>query len=113
MKVVVAYIKPHRLSDVLLALHDIEALYGVSVSDIRGFGRGRAKNAPDRVREHDMDFVPRVRIETLCPDHVADQIITTIEKHAHTGLQGDGKIYAVNVDQAVRISTGERGESAA
>ena len=113
MKVVVAYIKPHRLSDVLLALHDIEALYGVSVSDIRGFGRGRAKNAPDRVREHDMDFVPRVRIETLCPDHVADQIITTIEKHAHTGLQGDGKIYAVKVDQAVRISTGERGESAA
>lgn len=113
MKVVVAYIKPHRLSDVLLALHDIEALYGVSVSDIRGFGRGRAKNAPDRVREHDMDFLPRVRIETLCPDHVADQIITTIEKHAHTGLQGDGKIYAVNVEQAVRISTGERGESAA
>lgn len=113
MKVVVAFIKPHRLTDVLLALHDIQALYGVSVSDIRGFGRGRAKDAPDRIQEHDMDFLPRVRLETLCPDHVADEVITTIEKHAHTGLQGDGKIYCVNVEEAVRISTGERGEAAA
>ena len=113
MKLVVAFIKPHRLSDVLLALHDIEALYGVSVSDIRGFGRGRAKTAPDRIREHEMDFVPRVRLETICPDHIAEVVISTIEKNAHTGLQGDGKIYAVNVADVVRISTGERGEAAA
>jgi nitrogen regulatory protein PII len=113
MKMVVAYIKPHRLSEVLLALHDIEALFGVSVSDIRGFGRGRAKNAPDRIREREMDFVPRIRLETICPDHIAAVVISTIEKNAHTGLQGDGKIYAVNVEEVVRISTGERGETAA
>ena len=113
MKVVVAFIKPHRLSEVLLALDDIDALYGVSVSDIRGFGRQRAKTASDRFQENDMDFVPRVRLETLCPDHAAADIIATIEKHAHTGLQGDGKIYCVTAEEAVRISTGERGEAAA
>jgi nitrogen regulatory protein P-II 1 len=113
MKLVVAFIKPHRLSEVLLALNDIDALYGVSVSDIRGFGRGRAKDAPDRIREHNMDFVPRVRLETICPNHVAGAVITTIEQNAHTGLQGDGKIYAVDVEEVVRISTGERGEVAA
>lgn len=113
MKLVVAFIKPHRLSEVLLALDDIDALYGVSVSDIRGFGRGKAKAAPDRIREDDMDFVPRVRLETICPSHIAETVISTIEKKAHTGLQGDGKIYAVDIQELVRISTGERGESAA
>jgi nitrogen regulatory protein PII len=113
MKLVVAFIKPHRLSEVLLALRDINALYGVSVSDIRGFGRGGAKGSPDRLREHDMDFVPRVRLETICPDHVAGTVVSTIETSAHTGLQGDGKIYSVDVSEIVRISTGERGENAA
>jgi len=112
MKLVTAFIKPQKLSDVTLALHEIEGLTGASVSDVRGFGRGRAKDAPDRVREEAGDFVPHVRLEIVCSDELVEQVVATIEENAHTGLRGDGKIYVWNVEQSVRISTGERGDAA-
>ena len=112
MKMITAFIKPHKLMDVTDALHGVEGLSGGSVSDVRGFGRGRAREAPDRVRYETLDYVPRVRVEVACPDELIDRVVTVIETASHTGLRGDGKIYVAPLDQAVRISTGERGDDA-
>jgi nitrogen regulatory protein P-II 1 len=112
MKAVLAYIKPHRLFEVSQALRKIEGLTGASVMEIRGFGRGRAQDAPDRKTVEWGDVVSRVRLEIVCPDDLVQEIISTIERSAHTGLRGDGKIYVWNVEEAIRISTGERGEAA-
>ncbi|MFQ5569511.1 MAG: P-II family nitrogen regulator [Rhodothermales bacterium] len=113
MKEIKAYIKPHKLSAVTLALHKVEGLTGMSVSDVRGFGRGRAKEAPHKVREDLVDFIPHVKLEIVCHDDLVDEIVETIREAAHTGLRGDGKIYVLStVEKAVRISTGERGLNA-
>ena len=113
MKLVTAYIKPHKLTDVTLALHDIAGLSGASISDVRGFGRGRAKGVPGTVVHDSLEYLPHVKIEVACTDEILDQVIATIEAGAHTGLRGDGKIYVSTLDEAVRISTGERGDTAA
>ena len=112
MKEVKAYIKPHKLSAVTRALRKIEGVTGVTVTEARGFGRGRARNAKDKIVEDFIDYVPCVRVEVICRDELVEDVVTAIEKAAHTGLKGDGKIYVIPVEQAVRISTGERGESA-
>jgi nitrogen regulatory protein P-II 1 len=112
MKEVRAYIKPHKLSRVTLALHKVEGLTGMSVSNVRGFGRGKAKDHPDRVTEDLVDFIPQVKIEIICGDELVEKIVATIEHAARTGLRGDGKIYVCEVMNAVRISTGEHGEKA-
>lgn len=108
MKIVVAYIKPHKLSGVVLALQEVEGLTGATFSEVRGFGRGRARSAPDRIQEEAGDFVPRVRVEVACADGLVDRVVKAIEKSAHTGLRGDGKILVYTLEKAVRISTGER-----
>ena len=112
MKEIKAYIKPHRLSQVTLALQKIAGLTGMSVTNVRGFGRTRAKDSTYRITEDAIDYVPHVRIEIVCGDELVEQIVSAIERAAHTGLRGDGKIYVSEVETAVRISTGERGESA-
>lgn len=112
MKMITAFIKPHKLMDVTDALHGVGGLSGGSVSEVRGFGRGRAREAPDRVRYETLDYVPGVRIEVACPDELVEHVVTVIEIASHTGLRGDGKIYVAPLDQAVRISTGERGDDA-
>ncbi len=113
MKEIKAFIKPHKLSDVTLALHRIEGLTGISVSETKGFGRGRAKDSPHSVQDDVVDYIPNVKIETVCHDDMVDRIVETIREAAHTGLRGDGKIYVLShIEDAVRISTGERGESA-
>ena len=112
MKHVIAYIKPHKLSDVTLALHRVEGLSGMSAADVRGFGRGRARDTPNTFSEGAADFVPRVRIEVVCRDEIVGEVVETIRREAHTGLRGDGKIYVLPVEGAVRISTGEYGEAA-
>ena len=112
MKEIKAYIKPHKLSQVTLALHKVAGLTGMSVSNILGFGRGRAEGVPHSIREDLVDFIPHVKIEIICSDELVQEIVTTIQREAHTGLRGDGKIYVATVDKAVRISTGEQGLSA-
>lgn len=112
MKKISAYIKPHRLSAVTLALHQVAGLSGMSVSNMRGFGRGRAKEAPHRIREDLVDFIASVKIEIVCHDDLVEEVVETIRREAHTGLRGDGKIYVAPIEDAVRISTGERGEAA-
>lgn len=112
MKEIKAYIKPHKLSSVTLALHKVEGLTGMSVTDVRGFGRGRAKDSPDRIIEDVVGFIPCVKLEIICEDHLAEAVVSTVQQTAHTGLRGDGKIYVSAMEKAVRISTGERGEAA-
>ncbi|MEN6437784.1 MAG: P-II family nitrogen regulator [Syntrophobacter sp.] len=112
MKEIKAYIKPHKLTNVTMNLQKIDGLTGVSISNVRGFGRSRAKNAPDKFSEDSIDLIPRIKIEIVCKNELVDLIVATIEKTAHTGLRGDGKIYVSDVDAAVRISTGEHGERA-
>lgn len=112
MKEIKAYIKPHKLSKVTLALHGVAGLTGMSVVDVRGFGRGKAKGAPHRIVEDLVDYIPHVKIEIVCKDELAEEIVGVIEREAHTGLKGDGKIYISEVQEAIRIQTGERGDAA-
>lgn len=95
-----------------LALHQVEGLTGLSVTNVQGFGRGRAKGAPQRIVDDLVEYMPRVKLEIVCRDELVEEVIAAIEKTAHTGLRGDGKIYVTPVEIAVRISTGERGEEA-
>ena len=112
MKKIVAYIKPHKLSKVSLALHGVEGLTGMSVMDVRGFGRGQAEDAHTSKTEDLLDFIPHIKIEISCRDALVDELVAVIETTAHTGLRGDGKIYISDLFDAVRIQTGERGELA-
>ena len=112
MKQIQAYIQPHKLAAVTRALHHVEGLTGASVLDVRGFGRGRAKDVPHRITEDLVDYVPHVKIEAVVEDAVVEEVVEAIRREAHTGLRGDGKIYVSPVEDAVRISTGERGDAA-
>jgi len=112
MKEIKAYIKPQMLSRVAMALHGIHGLSGLSVTKVQGFGRGRAKGQPHRIIESQVEYVPHVRVEVFCRDELADDVVRLIQENAHTGLRGDGKIYVSEVIEAVRISTGERGNEA-
>ena len=109
---ITAFIKRHKLDAVTLALHDIIDLSGASVSEVRGFGRGRAKDAPDKILYDALDYLPRVRLEIACSDDIVEDVVAAIEQNARTGLRGDGKIYVSEIGQAIRISTGERGSAA-
>ena len=112
MKEIKAYIKPHMLSKVTRALQKVEGLAGMSVTNVQGFGRGRAKGAPRGTDNDMLDYSQRMKIELVCKDQRVEEIVSLIEKTAHTGLRGDGKIFVSPVDMVVRISTGERGEMA-
>ena len=112
MKEIKAYIRPHKLSEVTLALHQVKGLSGMSVTDVRGFGHTRSVDAHHRIIDDLEDYAPHVKIEIVCQDELVEKIVSTIEKAAHTGLHGDGKIYVSDIENAIRISTGERGEQA-
>jgi nitrogen regulatory protein PII len=107
MKQIQAYIKKHKLNEVVRALRKVKSITGLSVINRRGFGRGWVM---DSITEQ--DSWTGVKIEIYCSDDVAEDVVTTIEQTAHTGLKGDGKIYVSSIEQAVRISTGERGDGA-
>ncbi len=112
MKEIKAYVKPHKLSQVTAALHKVEGLTGMSVVDVRGFGGGGGKETPRQMVDDLVDYVPHAKIEIVCHDELVEEIVSTIEKAAHTGLRGDGRIFVANVETAIRIETGERGENA-
>lgn len=112
MKEIKAYIKPHKLSEVTQALHKIHGLTGMSVSEIKGFGRDRVRKEDDNIVQDMVECVPHVKIEIVCHDILVEEVISAIQSGAHTGLRGDGKIYISNVEDAIRISTGKRGEEA-
>ena len=112
MKQIVAFVKTHKLPAVALALQNVAGLTGMSYCTVNGFGRGRAKNAEQKIVRDLVDFVSMDRLEAFCSDKIAEKVIAAIINSAHEGLRGDGKIYVFNVADAIRISTKERGAGA-
>ena len=111
MKLVTAVVKPFKLDDVREALSDI-GMQGITVTEVKGFGRQKGHTELYRGAEYVVDFLPKVKIEVATSDDQADQVIEAISKAANTGKIGDGKIFVVNLAQAVRIRTGESGNDA-
>ena len=111
MKKVEAIIKPFKLDEVKDALGEI-GIQGMTVSEVKGFGRTGGKKEVYRGSAYVVDFVPKVKIELVVSDTQVAQVIESIEKTAKTGRIGDGKVFVVGVEEAVRIRTGERGEDA-
>jgi nitrogen regulatory protein P-II 1 len=112
MKEIKAIIRPFRLLEVTEELHKIEGLPGVTVSEIKGFGKSRARNAKDKIVYELVEFVPRIQLEVVVPDEMAADVVNMIQKAAHTGNTGDGKIFVINVEETVKIRTNERGRDA-
>ncbi|MBU0768595.1 MAG: P-II family nitrogen regulator [Proteobacteria bacterium] len=111
MKKIEAIIKPFKLDDVKDALNKI-GINGMTISEIKGFGRQRGHKEIYRGAEYQVDFVPKIKIDVVVDSSLVDQVVDTIAKTANTGKVGDGKIFVLPVEEAVRIRTGETGESA-
>ena len=112
MKEVRAIIQPFMLSRVVWELQKIAGFPGMTVTKVQGFGRGKAKGAPHSIQEDLVDYVLRVKIEIMVNDDMADEVVRTIMKNAHTGNKGDGKISVHEVENVIRIRTGESGVEA-
>ncbi|MBU2444339.1 MAG: P-II family nitrogen regulator [Bacteroidetes bacterium] len=112
MKEIKAIIRQFKLDNVITELHKIEGLPGITISEIKGFGKSKGKDAEETLSEGLHQLVPKVKIEIVVHDALVDEIVNTIQRTAHTGNPGDGKIFVVNVEDVVKIRTNERGESA-
>jgi nitrogen regulatory protein P-II 2 len=111
MKLVTAIIKPFKLDDVREALSEI-GVQGITVTEVKGFGRQKGHTELYRGAEYVVDFLPKVKIEVAIAESALDQVIESIAKAANTGKIGDGKIFVTTLEQAIRIRTGETGEEA-
>ena len=113
MKMVVAYIHPFMAEKVIKALQEIPDVPGASLVEVRGFGRGRGKREKEGIVTEMAKFgtLRKMRVETIIPDHIEDRVFQTIRDAAYTGSPGDGKIYVMPIERAVRIRTGEQGEA--
>lgn len=111
MKKIEAIIKPFKLEEVKEALSKI-GIKGMTVEEIKGFGRQLGHKELYRGAEYDVEFLPKVKIEVIVPDHEADGVVEAILSSARTGRIGDGKIFVTSVEEALRIRTGEHGEAA-
>lgn len=111
MKLVSAVIKPFKLDDVRAALSDL-GVQGVTVTEVKGFGRQKGHTELYRGAEYVVDFLPKVKLEIAVGDELLEQVIETVSKAAHTGKIGDGKIFVTSLEQVIRIRTGEMGEEA-
>ncbi|MGH7333546.1 MAG: P-II family nitrogen regulator [Candidatus Rokuibacteriota bacterium] len=114
MKLVIAFIQPFKVEKVLQALHRVDGLSGASFSQAKGFGRGRGPGAAARAARHEelLGTSGRARVESVIPDRLEEEVVQAIRHAGHTGRSGDGKIYVVPVERAVRIRNGEEGEAA-
>ena len=111
MKKVEAIIKPFKLDDVKDALHEA-GVSGITVSEVKGFGRQKGHTELYRGAEYVVDFLPKVKVEVVVEDDQVDRVVEAIEAAARTGRIGDGKIFVVPIEQAIRIRTGDRGTDA-
>jgi nitrogen regulatory protein P-II 1 len=111
MKMIVAFIKPHKIDDVKKALSEV-GVQGMSVAEIRGFGRTGGKTEVFRGSAYQVDFVPKLRLEVVVTEQQIHPVLEALELSAKTGKIGDGKVFVLPVEEALRIRTGERGESA-
>jgi nitrogen regulatory protein P-II 2 len=111
MKMVVAIIKPFKLDDVREALSEV-GMTGITVTEVKGFGRQKGHTELYRGAEYVVDFLPKVKVEAAISDALLEQVIEAIEKSASTGKIGDGKIFVSAIEEVIRIRTGETGEDA-
>ncbi|MCC6415617.1 MAG: P-II family nitrogen regulator [Opitutaceae bacterium] len=111
MKNIVAFIRPSKEEAVRETLHDLTSVTGASFSDVRGFGRGRA-HSKDSFDEAVIGTLSKVRVDVMVSDEEAESVGNAIARAAHTGNRGDGKVYTLHVESALRVSTGETGTSA-
>ena len=111
MKLVTAIVKPFRLDDVRNALSEV-GIQGMTVSEVKGFGRQRGHTELYRGAEYVVDFLPKAKIEVAVSDDMVDRTVEAIVESARTGKVGDGKVFVTNVEQAWRIRTGESGDGA-
>jgi nitrogen regulatory protein P-II 1 len=111
MKKIEAIIKPFKLDEVKEALSEI-GIQGMTVTEVKGFGRTGGKKEVYRGSAYVVDFVPKVKIEIIVKDDMVHQVLSTITEAAKTGRIGDGKIFVTSVDEVIRIRTGEKGEDA-
>ncbi|MFK7887973.1 MAG: P-II family nitrogen regulator [Gammaproteobacteria bacterium] len=111
MKMITAIVKPFKLDDVREAVADI-GIQGITVTEVKGFGRQRGHTELYRGAEYVVDFLPKTKIELAVADDRVDVVLEAISKAAHTGKIGDGKIFVAPIEQAIRIRTGETGADA-
>jgi nitrogen regulatory protein P-II 1 len=111
LKKVEAIIKPFKLDEVKEALNEV-GIQGITVSEVKGFGRQKGHTELYRGAEYVVDFIPKIKMEIIVSDEIVSKVIETIEQAAKTGRIGDGKIFVSQVEEVVRIRTGERGEDA-
>jgi len=111
MKKIEAIIKPFKLDDVKQALSEI-GLQGMTISEVKGYGRQKGHTEIYRGAEYLVDFIPKIKIELVVPSDRVEDVIEAIRKAASTGKIGDGKIFIMPVEQVIRVRTGERGEEA-
>jgi nitrogen regulatory protein P-II 1 len=111
MKLVTAIVKPFVLEDVKGALEQLGVL-GMTVSEVQGYGRQKGHTEVYRGAEYSVDFVPKVRVEVVADDALADKVVDAVVEAARTGKIGDGKVWVTPVDSVVRVRTGERGTDA-
>jgi nitrogen regulatory protein PII len=109
MKMIVAYIKPFKLDEVKAAIQDI-GLSGMSVTEVKGFGRQKGHTELYRGSEYHTDFIPKVKLEIVVPDDLVAKAVSSLAEKARTGKIGDGKIFVLPVESALRIRTGEIGD---
>ncbi len=111
MKMITAIIKPFKLDDVREALSDM-GIHGMTIEEVKGFGRQKGHTELYRGAEYVIDFVPKIKIQVACGDEVLEQLVEAIRSAANTNKIGDGKIFVADLDQVVRIRTGETGADA-
>ncbi len=111
MKKIEAITKPFKLDDVKDALHEI-GIAGITVTEAKGFGRQKGHTELYRGAEYVVDFLPKVKVEVVLDDDLLDRAVEAIQQAAHTGRIGDGKIFVTNIEDVLRIRTGERGSDA-
>ncbi|MDL1968768.1 MAG: P-II family nitrogen regulator [Deltaproteobacteria bacterium] len=111
MKKIEAIIKPFKLDEVKEALNEI-GIQGMTISEVKGYGRQKGHKEIYRGAEYVVDFIPKIRIEIVANSELADQVVETIIQASNTGKIGDGKIFVLPVEEAVRVRTGEKGKDA-
>ena len=111
MKMIEAIVKPFKLEEVKEALMNV-GVHGMTIEEVRGFGRQKGHTELYRGAEYSVDFLPKVKIEVLVPDDAALRVVEAITESARTGKIGDGKIYVTDIEEVIRIRTGEKGPDA-
>jgi len=112
MKEIKAIIQPFMLGKVVEGLREIEGLPGLTVSEVRGFGKREAVDGSGKVIDSYVDFTPKAKLEIVVSDELAERVVRLIQEHAHTGNPGDGKVFICDVQEVVKVRTGERGDAA-